>query len=208
MKSVSSKSLAALWSCAFVATCAFGALGCRGETSDQPQIVPIRNMYHQPRYNMQAESEFFADKRTMRPRVDGTVGRSQIVDPRIAEGRLEDNSGYVLSVPEEVVRFAGGVEPLAERGKARYGIYCVPCHDGTGAGQGLVVKRGMLAPPTFHQDRIRKMPDGQLFATISNGIRNMPAYAQQIPDIDRWAVVAYVRALQVSQGPLAAEMKK
>jgi len=182
--------------------------GCRGQTSEEAPIVPIRNMYHQPRYNIQSESDLFADKRTMRPRVEGTIGHSQSVDSRIAEGRLEDGSGYVLTVPEEVMKAGGGMEAMTERGKARYGIYCVPCHDGTGGGQGIVVKRGMLAPPSFHQDRIRKMPDGQLFATISNGIRNMPAYSQSIPESDRWSIVAYVRALQVSQAPLAAEMKK
>ncbi len=182
--------------------------GCRGQTSEEAPIVPIRNMYHQPRYNIQSESDLFADKRTMRPRVEGTIGHSQSVDSRIAEGRLEDGSGYVLTVPEEVTKASGGMEAMTERGKARYGIYCVPCHDGTGGGQGIVVKRGMLAPPSFHQDRIRKMPDGQLFATISNGIRNMPAYSQSIPESDRWSIVAYVRALQVSQAPLAAEMKK
>lgn len=186
----------------------FGAVGCQGQTSDEPPIVPIRNMYHQPRYNIQSESEFFPDKRTMRPRVESTIGRSQIIDSRIGEGRLDDGSGYVLTIPDEVVRGAGDLATLTGRGKERYGIYCVPCHDGTGAGNGLVVKRGMLAPPTFHQERIRKMPDGQLFATISNGIRNMPAYAQQIPESDRWSIVAYVRALQISQAPLAAEMKK
>lgn len=182
--------------------------GCRGQTSEETPIVPIRNMYDQPRYNMQSESAFFDDKRTMRPRVEGVVGHSQSVDPRIAEGRLEDNSGYVLTIPEEVVKAAGGMEALTERGKNRFNIYCVPCHDGTGSGQGIVVKRGMLAPPTFHQDRIRKMPDGQVFATITNGIRNMPAYGQQVPESDRWSIVAYVRALQVSQAPIATEMKK
>lgn len=201
-------------SLSFLASLALGVLGagllsgCRGQTSDDPPIVPIRNMYHQPRYNMQSESEFYPDKRTMRPRIEGVVGRGQIIDPKVGEGRLDDNSGYVLTVPEEVVRAAGGSEALGARGKDRYQIYCVPCHDGTGAGQGIVIKRGMLAPPTFHQDRLRRAPDGQIFATISNGIRNMPAYAAQIPEVDRWAIVSYVRALQVSQAPLAAEMKK
>jgi mono/diheme cytochrome c family protein len=165
-------------------------------------------MYHQPRYNMQSESEFYADKRTMRPRIEGVVSQSQTIDPRLGEGRLEDGSGYVLTVPEEIVRSAGGMEPLTKRGKERYGIFCAPCHDGTGAGLGLVVKRGMLAPPSFHQERLRRAPDGQIYATITNGIRNMPAYHAQIPEADRWGIVAYVRALQVSQAPLAAEMKK
>lgn len=209
MKSLARNSGAALGLGFLLSLGALGTLtGCRGQTSDEPQIVPIRNMYKQPRYNMQGESAFFDDKRTMRPRVEGTIHKNQIIDPRLAEGRLEDDTGYVLTVPEEVVRLAGGMESLAERGKNRFGIYCVPCHDGTGSGQGLVIKHGMLAPPTFHQDRLRKMPDGQVFATITNGIRNMPAYGQQIPELDRWSIVAYVRALQVSQAPLATEMKK
>ena len=75
-------------------------------------------------------------------------------------------------------------------------------HDGTGAGKGIVIERGQFnpAPPTFHQQRLQQMPDGQLFATISNGVRMMPAYAPQIPVQDRWAIVSYVRALQLSQG--------
>jgi mono/diheme cytochrome c family protein len=192
----------------FGALSAFALLGCRGQTSEEAPITPVRNMFHQPRYNMQSESDFFPDKRTMRPRVEGAIGHGEQIDPRVGEGRLEDGSGYVLTIPEELIRGAGGMEPLTARGKDRFGIYCVPCHDGTGSGQGLVIKRGMLAPPTFHQDRLRRAPDGQIFATISNGIRNMPAYGPQVPINDRWAIVAYVRALQVSQAPLAAEMKK
>jgi mono/diheme cytochrome c family protein len=94
---------------------------------------------------------------------------------------------------------------MVTRGRARFGIYCTPCHDGTGAGNGLVKKRAIASgatafvPQTFHQDRLRHMPDGQLFATISNGKNNMPPYAMQIPVNDRWAIVSYVRALQVAQ---------
>jgi mono/diheme cytochrome c family protein len=104
-----------------------------------------------------------------------------------------------------VTRFGGAVAMVA-RGRARFGIYGTPCHDATGAGNGLVKKRALargataFVPPTFHQDRLRHMPDGQLFATISNGVRMMPAYGPQIPVQDRWAVVSYVRALQLSQG--------
>ena len=186
------------------------ATGCRGSTSKESPIVGIRNMYDQPKYDIQEESEFFTDHRTMRPLVEGVISSEEEVDPRIAQGRLEDQSGYVLTIPDEIVneappRGAGGMEALVARGKARYGVYCVPCHDGTGSGNGLVKKRAVasgataFAPPTFHQDRIRHMPDGQIFATISNGKNNMPPYAMQIPVTDRWAIVAYVRALQVSQ---------
>lgn len=184
--------------------------GCRGQTSRETPIFGIRNMYDQPRYDVQEESAFFNDGRTMRPLVEGVVARDQEVDHQIAYGRLEDESGYVLEIPEQVVTRNGGMEALVARGKDRYGIFCAPCHDSTGSGEGLVKRRAVASgaaafvPPTFHQDRIRRMPDGQLFATISNGKSNMPPYAAQIRVDDRWAIVAYVRALQLAQPKMAS----
>lgn len=186
-----------------IALFAFTALGCRGQTSKDSPVVGIRNMYDQPRYEAQEESAFFPDHRTMRPLVEGVVARDTDVNPEIALGRLEDQTGYVLEIPKEVVARVGGPEKLLARGKERFGIYCTPCHDNTGSGNGLVkqraVKTGATAfvPPTFHADRLRHIPDGQLFATISNGKGNMPAYPQ-IQVSDRWAIVSYVRALQVA----------
>jgi mono/diheme cytochrome c family protein len=183
---------------------------CRGQTSRDAPVVGIRNMYDQPRYDVQEESAFFSDHRTMRPLVDGVVAHDQEVDPQVAQGRLDDESGYVLEIPKSVVARNGGMQAMVERGKARYGIYCTPCHDGTGSGEGLVKRRAVASgaaafvPPTFHQDRIRHMPDGQLFATITNGKSNMPPYAMQIKVDDRWSIVAYVRALQVAQPKLSA----
>jgi len=185
-------------------------VGCRGQTSRETPIFGIRNMYDQPRYDMQEESAFFPDRRTMRPLVEGVVAHDQEVDPQIAQGRLEDESGYVLEIPKAVVARNGGMQALAARGKERFGIYCAPCHDNTGSGEGLVKRRAVASgaaafvPPTFHQDRIRHMPDGQLFATITNGKGNMPPYAMQIKVDDRWAIVSYVRALQVAQPKMAA----
>ena len=173
--------------------------GCRGQTSKDSPIVGIRGMYDQPRYDMQSKSPFFADKRSMRSPVEDTVSREEIWDPEIGQGRLRDDSGYVLAVPTPVIDHMGGAQALIARGQERFGIYCTPCHDGTGSGHGMAVKHGMLAPPTFHQDRIRHMPDGQLFATISHGVRNMPPYNYSIPVNDRWAIVSYVRALELSQ---------
>jgi mono/diheme cytochrome c family protein len=179
---------------------------CRGQTSHEAPIVGIRNMYDQPRYDMQEESEFFPDHRTMRPLVEGVVARNQDVDSEIADGRLEDGSGYVLTIPQHVVDRMGGWQALVQRGQNRFGVYCSPCHDNTGSGEGLVKRRAVASgaaafvPPTFHQDRIRHMPDGQLFATITNGKINMPPYAMQIKVDDRWAIVSYVRALQLA-GP-------
>jgi hypothetical protein len=185
-------------------------LGCRGQTSREAPIFGIRNMFDQPKYDIQEESEFFPDHRTHRPLVEGVVARDQEVDPAVGYGRLDDESGYVLEIPSEVVSRMGGREALVNRGKARYGIYCAPCHDNTGSGNGLVKQRAVASgatafvPPTFHQDRIRHMPDGQLFATITNGKSNMPPYGMQIPVNDRWAIVSYVRALQLAQPKLEA----
>jgi mono/diheme cytochrome c family protein len=177
-------------------------VGCRGQTSAEPPIVPLRNMFDQDRYDPQSESKFFADKRTMRMPVADTVPRERELDPEVGQGRLADDSGYALEVPASVTERMGGASALLDRGEERYGIYCSPCHDGTGGGQGLVVTRAnwQPAPPTFHQDRIRHMPDGQLFATITHGVRLMPSYGARIPVDDRWAIVSYVRALQLSQG--------
>jgi mono/diheme cytochrome c family protein len=177
---------------------------CRGQTSTQPPIVPLRNMFDQDRYDPQAETTLFTDKRTMRMPVAGTVPRERELDPELGAGRLADDSGYALEAPAAVVQRLGGAESMLDRGEERYGIYCAPCHDGTGAGQGTVVTRAKAPwqppPPTFHQDRIRQMPDGQLFATITHGVRLMPSYGGRIPVDDRWAIVSYVRALQLSQG--------
>lgn len=180
--------------------------GCRGQTSREAPVVGIRNMYDQPRYEIQSESDFFPDHRTMRPLVDGVVAMEQETDPEIATGRLEDQSGYVLEVPPAVVKdhFEGSRDKMLARGRQRYNIYCAPCHDMTGNGQGAVRRHALatgaaaFAPTSFHQDRLRHAPDGQIFATITNGKSNMPPYGMQIPPEDRWAIVSYVRALQVA----------
>jgi mono/diheme cytochrome c family protein len=189
------------------ASLCLSVLACRGQTTEDEPIVPIRNMYDQPKYSMQQESGFFPDHRNMRPPPEGVVSREEEWDESIASGRLDDGSGYILTIPEGVVEQAGGMEALVKRGQDRFGIYCTPCHDRTGSGNGMAVKHGMMQPPSFHQDRLRHAPDGQIFATISNGVRNMPAYGPQIPVRDRWAVVSYVRALQISQAAVAAEVK-
>lgn len=175
------------------------AVGCRSETSAQPPIMLERNMFQQQRYNPQARSKFFTDGRTMRTPVAHTQSRDFETAPEIADGELADGSGYVLSTPDSVVAQLGGIAGSVKRGQERYNIYCRPCHDATGAGHGTVIKRGMAQPPTFHDERVRHMPDGQLFATISHGVRNMPAYNYSIPVNDRWAIVSYVRALELSQ---------
>ncbi|MEM9731026.1 MAG: cytochrome c [Myxococcota bacterium] len=185
------------------------SVGCVGWETDKPPIVGIRNMYNQPRYDTQEEKPFFEDKRSMRPEIAGTVSREMPASLSIATGRTADDE-YVLEVPRSVVTAAGGYEQMLTRGRNRYNVYCTPCHSYAGNGKGMVSRRadqlgatGLVAP-TFHDDRLRHVPDGQIFATITNGIRNMPSYASNIPVQDRWSIVTYVRALQLSQAPQAA----
>jgi mono/diheme cytochrome c family protein len=175
---------------------------CQGQTSTEPPIVPIRNMHELARYDAQERSHYFDDERTMRPPVEGTVAREMEADPVMSTG-LEADGRYVATVPAVLATELGGWDALLARGRDRYTIYCVPCHSGVGDGNGLVPTSvpsvAQIRPPTFHDDRLRTVPDGQIFATISNGIRNMPAYNAQIPVRDRWAIVAYVRALQLAR---------
>jgi len=188
--------------------------GCRGQPTKETPVVFIRNMYDQPKYEIQSYSDYFEDHRTMRLPVAGVIAREAEIDPRIARGRTDDETTWVLTIPQEVVDRAGGMNAMLDRGKGRFNIFCAPCHDQTGSGNGMVAKRAAtipgaaaMAPTNLHQDRIRHMPDGQLFGTITNGIRNMPPYGPQVPVADRWAIVAYVRALQLSQASYAPEQK-
>lgn len=176
-------------------------VGCQGQTSTEPPIVPIRNMHELPRYDTQEGSPYFRDGRAMRSPVEHTVPREMEIEPVIDTG-TEDDGSYTLSLPERVVEEAGGAAALLERGQDRYQIFCVPCHGALGDGEGMVSRRSgvsAIRPPTFHDDRMRHMPDGQLFATIRNGVRAMPGYRHSVPVRDRWAIVFYVRALQLSQ---------
>ena len=181
------------------------AVGCTGTESSAPPIVGIQNMYNQPRYDTQERQPFFADQRSMRPQVEGTVSREMERFLPWSTGRTAKNDAYLEEVPGPIIARNGGAEAFLDRGEERYNVYCAPCHSYSGDGKGIVSRRagalgasGLVAP-TFHDDRLRHIPDGQLFATISNGVRNMPSYAHNIPVDDRWAIVHYVRALQLSQ---------
>lgn len=183
---------------ALVAAVGGGAIvGCRGEISADPPILPIRNMWRVARYNPQSTSDYFPDQRSMRLPVEGTMSREGYQDnAEIATGRTSE--GYSLMIPSRMVDQLGGTAEMLARGGERFKIFCAPCHDLSGTGNGMVVKRGLQKPPSFHEDRLRHIPDGQLFATITNGVRNMAAYSAQIPIADRWAIVSYVRALQLT----------
>ncbi len=184
--------------------------GCTGMESTEPPVVGIRNMYNQPRYDTQERHPFFDDQRSMRPQVDGTVSREMEKGLDAATGLGAQDQAWIDEVPKRITQRLGGVEAAVKRGQDRFNIYCATCHGVSGDGKGMVSQRALalgasgLVAPTLHDDRLRHIPDGQLFATISNGVRNMPSYAHNIPVDDRWAIVHYVRALQLSQAPVAA----
>ena len=163
------------------------------QPSTEPPVHLNPNMDDQPKYEAMEESKFFPDKSTMRMPIEGTVARGHLnkntayYQGKTASGKLIKKMPVKLS------------KQLLERGQKRYDIYCTPCHGMTGAGQGIVIKKGFLPPPSFHIDRLRDIEDGHIFEVISIGIRNMPSYQYQIPVADRWAIVSYVRALQRSQ---------
>ena len=151
-----------------------------------------QDMHDQPKYKPLAPSSFFADGKAARPPVKGTVAR----------GHLRENDAFYtgLEGTERIATFPAAVtRELLDRGRERYGIFCAPCHGGIGDGQGMVVQRGFRQPPSFHLDRMREAPPGHYFDVISNGFGAMASYASRIPPADRWAIVAYVRALQLSQ---------
>ena len=175
--------------------------GCRGTLKDEPPIHVNPNMDAMEHFEAQEANPFFSDGRAMRPPVPGTVARGMLrEDVAFHTGRNTDGS-YVEVMPVEYT-----VE-FAERGRERYDIYCTICHGAAGDGQGIVMTGGYgFAPVGYHNDRLRTIEDGYLYEVITRGIRSMPGYAQQVPVADRWAIVAYVRALQRSQNASAEDV--
>lgn len=167
-------------------------LGCRGQRSPEPPIHLNPNMDSQPRYDAQAESAFFADHRTMRTPPKGTVAQGFLAEDDAFERGLDANGQQLTYIPVEVT------EQLLARGEDRFNIYCAPCHDPLGTGNGMVGRRWPIPVPNFHdQARFAAVSDGQIFGAITNGFSTMPSYRAQIPNAqDRWAIVAWVRTLQ------------
>ena len=154
---------------------------------DQPKYVPLR------------QSTFFNDARSARPVIEGTVARGQLHDDELMYG------GKVNG--QEATLFPMRVDAaVMARGQERFNIYCSPCHGRTGLGDGMVVLRGYRRPPSIHQDRLRNAPVGHFFDVMTNGFGAMPDYAAQIAVEDRWAIVAYVRALQLSEHATVADV--
>jgi mono/diheme cytochrome c family protein len=161
---------------------------CRQDMHDQPKYIPLR------------PSDFFGDGRSERPLLEGTVARGHLKDDvAFYTGKGPDGK------PVDAFPFPVTAEVVA-RGQNRFNIYCTPCHGHLGDGNGMIPQRGFRHPPTYHQDRLRKVPNGYIFDVISTGFGAMPDYSAQIEPRDRWAIVSYVRALQLSQNATLADV--
>jgi hypothetical protein len=167
--------------------CALSMLACSPDMSDQPKYRPFR------------ESDFFSDGRSMRPALEGTVARGSLrINNPVYTGR--ENGELLERIPVPLTR------ALLDRGRERFNIFCTPCHGYLGDGSGMVVQRGFQRPSSYHIDRLREMPDGYFFDVITHGHGAMASYASRIPTVDRWAITAYIRALQLSQGAKMDEL--
>jgi cytochrome c553 len=158
---------------------------CRSDMQDQPRLKPLRR------------SDFYEDGRSSRPLVPGTVARGQLRDDTYFY------TGFVGKDLGNYMPFPTTREVLA-RGRERYNIYCAPCHSRTGDGNGMIVQRGYRRPPSYHIERLRTAPLGHFYDVMANGFGAMPDYAAQVQPYDRWAIAAYIRALQFSQNAPAA----
>jgi len=193
----------AYYTLAFLVVLLLSVMGFRGMISTRPPIEIWPDMDHQAKYKPQAQSRFFADGRADRPLPAGTVpfGRdSHQADPAFL--RADDARYAGKNADGSFVRgFPAGIEVTQEfvlRGQGRFQIYCAPCHGTLGDGNGITKSYGMVATPTYHDDRLRTMAEGELFNTITLGKNTMYPYADKLSPDDRWAVIAYVRALQRS----------
>lgn len=156
--------------------------GCRQDMADQPKYKPL------------APTDFFGDGRSERPLIANTVARGSIADDALVIPK--DSNAFPLPVTQQ----------LLERGRDRYKIFCTPCHGLQGDGNGLIAMRGMKHPPSYHSDRLREAPVGHFYDVVTNGFGAMYGYSAQIPPRDRWAIIAYVRALQLSRSAKFSEL--
>ena len=167
--------------------CLLAVTGCRRDMQDQPKYIPLR------------QSTFFIDERSARPLVPGTVARGHLHEDTLLEtGKIGKDDAMVFPFRVDA--------RVLERGQERYNIYCSPCHGRTGYGDGMIVKRGFRHPPSYHEDRLRNAPVGHFVDVMTNGFGAMADYRQQVEARDRWAIAAYIRALQLSEHATLADV--
>lgn len=180
----------------------FVLVGCfQGLPKEKTPIHLNPNMDTQEKYKAYRESNFFVDGSAMRQPVEGTVARGELREDKAFYQGVDTEGNELMHAP---VAFT---EDVLLRGQERYEIFCTPCHGQVGDGQGIIMQYKYPIPPTsFTDERILSSSDGYLYQVVSNGIRNMPSYKEQIPVADRWAIVGYVRALQISQTATAEDV--
>lgn len=183
-----SRSLAALGTAAVIAFAAIVLTSCRQDMHNQTKMKPYRS------------SRFFADGQGSRLPVADTVARGQLRENQLYYTGQTADGEMVAEIPMPVTR------QVLERGQQRFDIYCAPCHGRTGEGQGMVVRRGYKRPASLHDPRLVASPAGYFYDVMTNGFSVMPSYASQITPEDRWAIVAYLRALQLSQSARLADL--
>jgi mono/diheme cytochrome c family protein len=158
-----------------------------------------QDMHNQPKYRALRATTFFANGSSARPLVEGTIARGTLQeDEAFFTGKVGNALVRELPFPID--------DRVLSRGQDRFNVFCTPCHDATGSGHGMVVQRGYRQPPSFHDERLRNADAGHFFDVMTNGFGAMPDYKMQLPARDRWAVVAYIRALQLSQHAAAADI--
>lgn len=171
-----------------------GVAGFRGSISRKPPIEVFPDMDRQMKLRPQEPNRFFANHRSSQPFVEGTIARGMpYQDIPLNTGKITGSTNWVENIPVDVT------EALMERGRQRYDIFCSPCHGETGDGKGVTTKYGMVAVANFHDARLVSMTDGEIFNTITYGKNLMGPYGANIKIEDRWAIVAYLRALQRSR---------
>lgn len=164
-----------------ITACLLLLTGCWFDMRQQPKVKPL------------AQSDFFLDGQASRALIADTVARGHLdLDKAYYQG-MNDDETPVDVFPIEITR------EVLERGHERFDIFCLPCHGRLGNGQGMIVQRGFKTPPSFHIDRLREAPPGHFYDAITNGFGVMYSYASRIPPEDRWAIIAYIKALQLSQ---------
>ena len=170
-----------------LALCSLSVAGCSEYTLRQ-------DMANQPRQNPLSPTDFFPDGRSERPAIENTVARGSLETDAFLVPK--DSNAFPLPLTLE----------LLDRGQERFAIFCSPCHGLQGDGMGMVTMRGMKHPPTYHQDRLRQVPNGYIYDVVTNGFGAMSGYSAQIPPPDRWAIIAYLRALQFSRNAPVSEL--
>lgn len=195
----------AYFATALIVVLGLSIFGFRGQTFTKPpmDVFPepmFPGMKYQPKYKPQGPSRFFADGRADRPLPEGVVSRDMLRNDDALFAGKDASGAFIRGFPSAITVDL----KLLQRGQERFTIYCAPCHGALGDGQGITKSYGMGATPTYHDDRLRQIAEGEIFNTITHGKVNMLSYADKLTPQDRWAVVAYVRALQRAQmGTLA-----